>query len=189
MRLEALTFLVLVVVACVRLSVNASRAITVNFPCTDASRRFDVVGLECRTCPLGKIVSSSGTQCICPDNTILQYDLITKEETCSFCNSTTNLTPATNGVQCISCGVATSLLPSGFTNPTVSNITGICSCPNGYATVETKEANLPLNAKLCVQCPPNSWVDPTRPDICSTCSYPKERINNACSCPSVLPPV
>ena len=168
---------------------DANSAIAVNFPCADTSRRFDVVGLECRACPVGKVVSSSGTQCICPENTILQYDTVTKIETCSTCNSTTNLTPAANGLQCIDCGVAPASLPSGFTNPTVNNVTGICSCQTGYATVEVKEANLPMNAKLCVECPTNSWVDPSKPDICSFCPYPQERVSNACVCPSALPVV
>ena len=174
-----------------RRNADANSAIAVNFPCADTSLRFDVVGLECRVCPVGKIVSSSGTQCICPENTILQYDTVTKIETCSTCNSTTNATPAANGLQCIPCGVPLTLLPTGFLNPTVNNATGICSCPTGYATVEVKEANLPLpmNAKLCVECPTGSWVDQSRPDICSFCPYPQERVSNACVCPTVLPVV
>lgn len=210
----------LFVASCISVAVvvvDATKAIVVDGPpCVDASKRFDAVGLECRACPQGKIVSTSGDQCVCPVGTVLALaDSSTSSqrvETCLSCDqwftrfpsvgNTTVLTPASDGLQCISCGMTASL--TGYTNPTLSG--GLCTCPAGFATVEVGRGELlvseilsfgtppgtalPINAKMCVQCPADTIIDPLRPHVCSRCEYPKVRSSsNTCVCPVPLPTV
>ena len=210
----------LFVASCISVAVvvvDATKAIVVDGPpCVDASKRFDAVGLECRACPQGKIVSTSGDQCVCPVGTVLALaDSSTSSqrvETCLSCDqwftrfpsvgNTTVLTPASDGLQCISCGMTASL--TGYTHPTLSG--GLCTCPAGFATVEVGRGELlvseilsfgtppgtalPINAKMCVQCPADTIIDPLRPHVCSRCEYPKVRSSsNTCVCPVPLPTV
>lgn len=215
-RSALLLALLLIVSHAYTLVAYASRAIVIDAPpCADVTERFDAVGLECRPCPQGKVVSASGDQCECPAGTVLALaDSSTpsqRVETCLSCDewftrfpalgNTTTLTPAYDGLQCISCGITASL--AGFTNPTLSG--GSCACPTGFATVEVGRAEIPvseilalgspsspvpINAKMCVQCPADTVVDPLQPHVCSRCEYPKVRsASNACVCPAPLPTV
>ena len=187
-----LTLSTFIIVLSLTWEVNCSSAFSLDYPCTDDTKRFDTIGLECRSCPSTKIVSASGDECICPQNTVL-FSLTDNNfrttETCVSCNSTLSLTPANDALHCIFCGL--SFPHGGYINPNMNG--DICACASGYAiseiqTVDTA-SNTTIEAKMCHLCPTGSWVDPLSPDTCSKCEYPKERINDECRCPNPIPTV
>ena len=160
-------------------------------PCDSSNEFFDILGLECRSCPENAAASPDGYSCACSPGYVFRHSADTSgnylndpltTSTCVSCGLT-GQGSSSSGLYCLDCPASEG----------VRSVGGVCECitqTGNDAVVEADEHGEPLRDATtgsyfarCVSCPDNTRLVG---GACVGCDYPKVLNSGTglCECPA-----